>query len=105
MPLILQLFFQREGGVLVLIFAKLFHDIFVAGTEAAHRKFQSYLQTAYKHGTFTHMPVEFLFFGLHLTQNKNAELTFAGDEKLSSIQPGTISLISRNDTDEQLNAL
>ena len=104
-PFVPQLFFKREGGELVLIVAKIVDDILFGGTEKARREFQKHLESVYKLGTISHMPGQFLFFGLQITQDDHAEITIDADEKLTAIEPAAISRLRRKECDEPLTAL
>ena len=90
---------------MVLIVAKVVDDILFGGTEKARREFQKYLESVYKLGTISHMPGQFLFFGLQITQDEHAEITVDADGKLTAIEPAVISRLRRKECDEPLSAL
>lgn len=100
-----QLFYLMEGGILVLIVAKVVDDILVGGHDEIRKRFIKRLAEVYKIGTIVHLPGSFRFFGLTVEQEENADIRISAEDKLQDISPYTLTRPRRKSSQEPLTSV
>ena len=79
-------------------------DVLVSGFENDKRHFIERVKSLYTLGTVVHLPGQFKFFGISVSQDENASTTICNDGELKNITPYCIPTLRRKNVHDNLNA-
>ena len=88
-----------------MVVAKVVDVILVSGFENEKRHSTERLKYVYTLGNVVHLPEQFKFFGISVSQDKNASFTISNDDKLQHITPYCIPRLRRKNVHDNLNAV
>ena len=102
---VLQLFFKREKGKLVLVVAKIVDDMKVTGLGMRAKKFLDEFDRCFKLGTVNSGPVKLGFFGINTVQSEDFTVATDADEKLEAVAEYPLTRQRRKECDDDVNVI
>lgn len=100
-----QLFFKKEGGILVLIVAKIVDDLKAAGIGDNAKNFLEQFHKHFKFGAVNRGPGKLRFFGINTMQNEDFTVGTDADDKLDAVTEYPFTRRRRKQSEEELNTI
>lgn len=99
------LFYQREGGELVLVVAKVVDDLKATCKEDRATAFLEMFDKKFKLGTTNHGPGNLRFFGINAVQHEDCTVETHADDKMNAVIEYQIKRDCRKESELPMNEI